>query len=497
MNAQKFWEDALGWMLAEGHAQQHASMDTFSRLQNWKRGFQGVMPRFGVMASPPTMTFGNGSSTVNPNYVNGQTTYPANSPVFRFLGSIYAPTTVEGLPAYIPSHITDSNGNKSGLSAPCRVRFQTDAPAIDFCFLDVLYGQFNLIVDGQFIARDRKITFGNTGNFQYIKCDFGTDVVTYSKASTSTVIVSPGAGHAVGDIITLDGGSGSAIGTPLTIRVGSVSSGAVATFDVMGKGAYTTLPTGTLTQASTTGAGTGFQMQAQFWHKDHTTRRMRQIELIFSDPARFMGVVTSPQDTVLPWVENPWGVKSAFIGDSITIGTYLQYGASHIGCSIAQRLGWWDRHMISGIGGTGWNTVNNPWSGSPRVQDFIDYDADVYWFTGSQNDSAGPDLENSIKTTLNTLLAAKPSAYVIGVGNIMGDSTALANSIGNGFAAADAQSRIAFINNHSPNKWIPSTYLPDWAVTSDNNHLNQSGMDRFADISALQGVQALLSMLPS
>ena len=44
---------------------------------------------------------------------------------------------------------------------------------------------------------------------------------------------------------------------------------------------------------------------------------------------------------------------------------------------------------------------------------------------------------------------------------------------------ASDQTRVRFCNNHSPTKWIPSTYQADWYVTGDSSHLSQDGMDRF------------------
>jgi len=438
-----------------------------------------------TMAAPPTITFGTGTSSVNGSYVNGATMANAQDSRLQCLGSIFTDgTSGGGYPNRKPTHITASAGTKSGGTAPIRVRFMTDAPEIDVCFLDVAFSQFNVIVDGEIATRDKAVTFTNSGNYRYIKVSFGANTTTYSKSQTNFAITAAGSGYAVGDIITLNGGSGGAGGTPCTVKVTQVSSGAASGVDIVNSGAYTSQPTGTFSQASTTGSGTGFQATAQFFSKNYTTKKMREIELVYHEPCTFMGIVTRADDTILPCVANSRLPKMAIIGDSITIGTYLEYGGSHIGATMAQILGLWDNCIISGIGGTGWNAGATPWSHANRVQDFIDYNADIYVFVGSQNDTAGATLEGKIRDTLNALMSARPKALIVGIGNVLGDSTSLANSIGNGFALAADQSRIRYCNNHTPTKWIPSAYATDWAVTSDSSHLTQDGMDRFARIAA-------------
>jgi hypothetical protein len=463
----------------------------------WAQSFQGPQSRFSVMSNPPAITFGGGSSSVNSSYVNGNTLYNGQNAVFTYSGSTFVAGTSAGYPIYTPSHITDANGAKGGGNAPIRVRFMTDATAFDLCFFDSLFGQFNLVVDGQLVARDKTAVFGNTGFFRYIKVDFGADTVTYSKAQTSYSITTGGTGHAIGDIITFNGSTANASGTPLTMKVAQISGSVVTGLDIVNKGAYTTQPSGTFTQVSSTGAGTGLSIGANFFHLDHTTRKMRTIELIYSQPAVFLGLVTLANDVVVPYRVTSNSPKVAFVGDSITNGTYLQYGGAHIGSSIAQKLGWWDKHIISGIGGTGWNAGSTPWSHANRVQDYINYNADIYVFTGSQNDTAGTAMEAKLTSTINSLMAARPNAYVVGIGNILGDSTTLANSIGNGYAAVDSayQSRLTYINNHTPNKWLQVGAVAQWTVTGDTNHLNQAGMDKFAEVSAHQIANALVTMI--
>jgi len=449
-----------------------------------------------TMTSPPTITFGGNSSSVNGSYVNGATLVNAQDSRLQHLGSIFTNgTSGGGYPNRKPTHITASTGTKSGGTAPIRVRFMTDAPEFDVCFLDVAFAQFNIVVDGEIAYRDKCLTFTNSGNYRYVKVSFGANTTTYSKAQTNFAITAVGSGYAVGDIITLNGGTGGAAGTACTVKVTQVSSGVVSGVDIVNPGAYTTQPTGTFAQASTTGGGVGFQATAQFFSKNYTTRKMRAIELIYHEPVTFMGIVTRAEDSILPFVANSRLPKLSVIGDSITIGTYLEYGGSHIGATMAQILGLWDNAIISGIGGTGWNAGATPWSHANRIQDFLDYNSDIYVFVGSQNDTAGTALEGKIRDVLDAILAARPRALIVGIGNVLGDSTSLATSIANGFALASDQSRVRFCNNHSPTKWIPSTYQSDWYVTSDSSHLSQDGMDRFARIAAEAVWTSLNSMV--
>lgn len=72
-------------------------------------------------------------------------------------------------------------------------------------------------------------------------------------------IVSAGSGYTVGDTITLSGGLGyfwQSV-TPAVLTVTSVSGGAVTGVSVTTPGFYNVLPSGTVSQASSSGAGTG------------------------------------------------------------------------------------------------------------------------------------------------------------------------------------------------------------------------------------------------
>lgn len=467
------------------------------RQRRWAWSFPGVQERFVTMTNPPVITRGGNTSSVNSSYVNGNTQINAASPIFRHIGSIFADATESSFPIKKPSHITASDGSKGSGQAPIRVRFLTDAPVFDICFVDRGFSQFNIIVDGEIAVRDKAVAFTNTGNMRYTKVDFGANTTTYEKAQTPFSISSGGTGYVVGDTVVLNGGSGAAAGTPTTIVVTQVSSGAVTNVDIVTPGNYSSQPTGTFSQASTSGTGTGLQVQALFFGKKYSSRKLRRVELVYQSPASFIGVVGTTTDMFLPWVDDTEHKPSlCVIGDSIQIGTYLRYAGAHIGASIAQSIGLWDNLVINGIGGTGWITGGETaWSSPSRVADFIAHQADFYLIIGSQNDgAASTTLENAVTSVINQLHEAVPHCKIVGIGNVMGGSTSLSASIGAGYGAAADQSRVRYLDNQAPYPWMSTTVDDNWFVTNDGNHLSQEGQDLFAKIAAPYVANAILEM---
>lgn len=451
---------------------------------------------FPTMTAPPTITIGKTTtSTVDASKVNGAVTVSVYDPRIQLTHGDFT-NTETGL-AKAPAYITLSDNSKTGGLAG--VRFSTDAPAFEICFKETNGGRFNILVDGQFAYRNEQIRFTNSGNRRYVKVDFGTNVVSYSRPDAGISVVSGGTGYALGDIITMNGGTNNATGVPITLVVTQISGGAITNASILNKGAYTTLPTGNLTQVSTDGAGTGFSMVANFFARNHSTKKHRNIEILYTGGVSVFGVVTTSADIVESYKTNPLSPRIIFVGDSQSAGTYFDYPGSQMGYRIAQKLGMTDNVIISAQGGTGWNKDNGTslrWSSSQRVADLISYQGDIYVFIGSQNDTNDGALVTSITTTLNTLRAALPNAYFIGIGNVAGNSTALANSIESGFLAANGQNRTRFINNLVPNQWINNANANNyWIVTGDANHYAQPGIDFFADLSANAISNALSEMI--
>lgn len=450
---------------------------------------------FPTMASPPTITIGKTTtSAVDATKINGAVTVSSYDSRIQLTHSIFENADTDLSKA--ASDITLSTGSK--VSAFAGARFATDAPAFEVCFHETNGVRMNILVDGEFAYRSEQIRFANSGNRRYIKFDFGTNVTTYSKSDASVGITAGGSGYVVGDIITLNGGTNSAGGTPCTIVVAQVSGGAVTIASVLNKGAYTTLPTGTFSQTSTTGTGTGFQCTAQFFGRNHSTKKMRNIEILYNG-GRFFGVVTTADDVVLPYKINQLSPKLVIVGDSQNAGTYYDYAGSQMGYRIAQRLGMTDKLVISAQGGTGWNQDNGTalkWSSSQRINDLIAHQGDIYLFIGSQNDTANPTLTTVVTSTLNQLRNVLPNAYFIGVGPVIGNSEPITAAIKNGFLAANKQDRTVFIDNVTTNPWFTTAkFNTYWTETSDTAHLNQDGVNAFADIVSNHVSETLVNMI--
>ena len=468
----------------------------YDRLKTWARLYQGVGPVFPTMASPPTFTRGTVTSSVDSNYNTGTVTqgvYALNTPtaLMPAYGANFIASTDSGLNWWKPQNITGTTG-VTGSSGPFRWRFMSDAPAIDFCFLERAGTHIAIIVDGQMMARKDVAIPANTGNIRYFKLDFGANVTTYEVAQEYNTVTAAGTGYAVGDLITVNGGSGGAGGTGAVYQVSQLSGSGVFSAHVLSRGAYTSQPTGTFSQASTTGSGTGFQMQAQFFYKRYSTRKMREIEIVWTGPSSFIGVVVDSLSRVTSYRPNLSLPKLVGIGDSISAGTYLEYAGASPPSQIAQRLGLWDQHVVSAAGGTGWNIDNAGaarWSHANRIADMIGLNGDIYLFLGSQNDTAGTALETAITSTLNQLQAALPNAIFVGIGNINGGNTTLSASIGNGWAGARDQKRVRYINN-----WFSSAgslafaLQANWptlySVTDDAAHPSGPGIDFWSYVAA-------------
>jgi hypothetical protein len=81
----------------------------------------------------------------------------------------------------------------------------------------------------------------------------GATLTPRMKAVSATVAAA-GSGYAAGDTITLAGGTST---TATVITVDTVSGGAIATYTITTAGNYSALPTSPVSQASTSGSGTG------------------------------------------------------------------------------------------------------------------------------------------------------------------------------------------------------------------------------------------------
>ena len=87
--------------------------------------------------------------------------------------------------------------------------------------------------------------------------------ITFSKAQGlfSATIANGGSGYAVNDVVTIAGGTNT---TPATVTVTGVSGGVVTSVTALRNGIYTANPSNPISQASTTGSGTGLTLNGTF-----------------------------------------------------------------------------------------------------------------------------------------------------------------------------------------------------------------------------------------
>ncbi|MFG1262371.1 SGNH/GDSL hydrolase family protein [Xanthobacter aminoxidans] len=454
----------------------------FGRLDTWARQFNGLGRPFQVMSSPPTLTYDrvNLGSNINTSLNNGNYEYYASNPSITYAGlTALVKTGSDPLAYNEPKDITLSTNAKTPQTL-WRMRFSTYAPKVDFVMHDV-GGGYTLLVDGELTTK-LPIYGGQAGQARHLYCDWGADTVTYRLTSNFT-ISSGGTGHAVGDILTLDGG-GATVNSAPKVVVTAVSAGVVTAVKLTDPGSLASAPSvspGAISQTATTGSGTGFTCVSGQQHNAHSTIKLRKYELLINS-CRLRGVILNPNAAAALYALLPYRLpagqpKVVFVGDSICAGTYALYWGNTPASIAAKMLGLWDRHVVLAQGGTGWNTDNGTalrWSDARRIADVVAFAPDLVVYVGSQNDVAGAPLTAAVTVTLNTLLAALPNVRIVGAGNIALGVQATADAIAAGFAAARDQSRVRFINNQNP-KWMPSETA--WTIQNDTAHLNEEGCE--------------------
>lgn len=479
-----------------------------SRLQFWARSYKGLEERPAVMTAPPTLS-ASLASTVN-SRSGYQATHQWDHPSLQVLGTTLTALATDPTKRSTPGHITFADGVKQVSNAPISVYFATDAPEFELVIRGVGGTAVGGMINGKYISRNRQDypAIINDGQPKYVKYSFGTDTLGYQ--ITNATILAGGSGWTVGDVFSISGGTG----TAATGVVTQVSAGAVVGASIQNPGDYSVLPTTTL---ATTGAGTGLTFHGRdaatatnrpIIGATRTARRMRRVRTIFHAPGQqFAGINIGAQDTLVPCPVSRRLPKICFIGDSITIGTYLLYAGAHMALAIAQMLGLDANFSVSAIGGTGWNknntavSPNGPaWSDALRVADFISEAADIYIWMGSQNDTGNPALQAAVTATLNQVMAARPQSVHVVAGGIVASSTQWPY-IRDGALAASDQRRLRTIDNSTLLSGTgsigseTSTGNYSFYLSSDNSHIAQIGLDFYAEALAGQIGDALLSMI--
>ncbi|WP_448660321.1 hypothetical protein ACPVPU_07365 [Sphingomonas sp. CJ99] len=231
-------------------------------------------------------------------------------------------------------------------------RFMTDAPFFELEVIDGLgASHFAVTVDGQAVARSVNILMPNAGGSRYIRVDFGANAQGEVAAQT---LGSGGSGHAVGDVLTVQGGTNN--GRPMVVVVTGVDgSGAVLRWYVRDYGVYTALPgAGAATVSSGAGVGATFTLtnnNPRF--SNHSTRRVRRFE-IFSSNSKVKGLRVPLHSIVRPWPIN--GPRLFVMTDSYG-DTFQLYAGGGYPWRIGQRLGI-DDVWHNGRGGSGFLATN-------------------------------------------------------------------------------------------------------------------------------------------
>lgn len=481
--------------------------DIQNKVANWIKSTNGPGAAYGTMSSPPTVTHQGNASTINANG-NGACSHAWDNSKLTHIGARLV--SLGGSPSRaVPKNVTYGDGSRDASTTPNRIRFITDAPAVEACFRHESTGVaiVGAICDGEFVGRDTFSAYNVAALANYKKFDFGAD--TMGRGLRQVQKNAGGSGYANSEIITLAGGT---FTTAAKVRVIGQSGGVITGVEVVDPGIYSVLPS-TFTQGSTTGSGTGATFSSPIWTQTHTTRKMRRWEIIWQGDLSVYGINIDSRSVLLPYPEPTWKPKLVGIGDSQTAGKYLDYAGGHMMFNLAQRLGLADRMEINALASTGWLKDASggnylKWSDSRRIADFIESAGDIYVWFGSQNDSGlvTADVQAAVTAAVSGVLAGRPNSYHIGFGPVvMSDgstATTLSAAIGAGFVAADP-TRCIYVDNISE-AWLfgtgdassdPGTGNRAFWQSSDSTHIGQAGNDFLAAILAVRVWDAINQMV--
>lgn len=446
------------------------------------------------MASPPAILVQTASSLTSAT--GGACSHPwtggllnAGIEPFVLTGSVYGSGS---------QTLNDNSKTDGGLT---RLRFMTDEPSFEVVTGYLNNATMNIIVDGEVAYQNFPAYWSNTGSPRYTKFTFPT--VTTLLEVLGASVTAGGSGYVVGDQITLTGGTPT---SPLVVEVTTVTSGAVTGIRIVDRGAYPAKYASAMTQASTTGSGTGCTVTASStaWGTKQSDRVLRRIEIHAKGSIRFYGINVGGKGQVLAWPVPNTLPRVVFLGDSQSAGTVLRHAADHLPSQIAQRLGLQDCYAINAAGGTGWVTNNGSvlmWSDSRRIADVVSLAPDVLVPLGSQNDPQNSATTAAVTSTLEAIGAALPNCLMVGIGpvnSVDGSATKAGWQAFSGYG-----SRALFVDNFTV-PWITGTAQSaggtagnnsrEVCISSDGQHLDASGRAYWSRLAAEAIRQSLLTL---
>jgi hypothetical protein len=492
---------------ADAAANARARIDTLlssrSRLQWWAYTRRGTR-QLAAMSNPPAMSLpASAVSTITGQANGANATVPAQSPKLTYAGVLTTvPVTVASQPSIRFDGMSKLDGTRQRFQRGARLRFLTDAPVFEVSFVEQNQTQINALVDGEWAYRGvsaaGSLTSGGSQAVRHWKFDFGADQTSYGSANPQ--IAAGGSGYVSGDLLTAVGGTLAAInGRPATFRVIGQASGVITGVQAQDPGNYAAVPANPI--ATTGGTGSGATITGVYRTPSHTTRRLREVELLINSTAddfAIIGLQATAGDVFAPFPVNPRVPRLAWVGDSQTAGTWLPY-AGQTPLQAAARLSMLDNLYISAMPGSGWVTDAG---GSPRfshqnrLADIISYVPDVIVFEGSQNDLASStvaDVQAAVIASLNRLLVALPEVRIVLIGPVHQGSAAYSSALANAAAGCVAPARVRAIDNFAEGWANPAqtAYL-----VSDNAHWGQYGNDEFRGRMLAARVEAkLLEMI--
>ena len=427
------------------------------RLFRWARGYRTPLPLPTVMSSPPTITIGtsNAVSAIT-GAANGTLNVARTDTRLTYAGGAQSASGTAGFDWW-------GGGWRGG-----KLRFKHTGRRFEVRVRSLYGFGFDVYVDGQLNTRNPfPAGLTQTGN-HLVLVDFGADTSVFYAARAT--VSSGGSGYAVGDQITLSGGTST---TAAVVQVVAVSGGAITSAYVRTAGSYTAVPSNPVSQASTTGTGTGATF-SMTWNRTRSTIKERSIELVFGNNVYFGGLNIDTNDTLTAWPVPAGAPMLQVRSDSFGDNAITDYESGNLFDVMCQELGLFERRERVATGGRGY-LAGSPVSSiavaaNARVPDVILYGLGVNDELTAQSSSG---VQAEVTARINADHAANADALVV-VMTGWQQNTTYRNAIINGVLAATDQTRVRYIDLQASSMYVAaSTAIP--LVSTDNLHPHQEG----------------------